>query len=94
VIATLQVAAVIIAEASLSFLGLGVSALTPSWGKIIAEGRQYIAAAWWLPTFPGLVIFFTVLAINLAGDWLRDHWDPRLRRTRSGGSGEKHAHST
>jgi len=84
VIATLQIAAVIIAEASLSFLGLGVSALTPTWGKIIAESRQYISSAWWLPTFPGLVIFMTVLAINLAGDWLRDHWDPKLRRRSRG----------
>jgi peptide/nickel transport system permease protein len=94
VIATLQIASVIIAEASLSFLGLGVAALTPTWGKIIAEARQYVGAAWWLPTFPGLVIFITVLAINLAGDSLRDHWDPRLRRTRSSGLGGKHAYST
>jgi peptide/nickel transport system permease protein len=80
VISTLQVASVIIAEASLSFLGLGVPALTPTWGKEISEGRNYAAAAWWLPTFPGLAIFATVLAINILGDWLRDRWDPRLRR--------------
>jgi peptide/nickel transport system permease protein len=81
VISTLQVASVIIAEASLSFLGLGVPALTPTWGKEISEGRDYAAIAWWLPTFPGVAIFATVLAINILGDWLRDRWDPRLRRT-------------
>ncbi len=81
VISTLQVASVIIAEASLSFLGLGVPALTPTWGKEISEGRDYAAIAWWLPTFPGVAIFTTVLAINILGDWLRDRWDPRLRRT-------------
>ncbi len=81
VIATLQIASVIIAEASLSFLGLGVPALTPTWGKEISEGRDYVAIAWWLPTFPGLAIFATVLAINILGDYLRDRWDPRLRRT-------------
>jgi peptide/nickel transport system permease protein len=81
VIATLQIASVIIAEASLSFLGLGVPALTPTWGKEISEGRDYAAIAWWLSTFPGLAIFATVLAINILGDYLRDRWDPRLRRT-------------
>jgi peptide/nickel transport system permease protein len=81
VISTLQVASVIIAEASLSFLGLGVPALTPTWGKEISEGRDYAVLAWWLPTFPGVAIFATVLAINILGDWLRDRWDPRLRRT-------------
>jgi peptide/nickel transport system permease protein len=80
VISTLQIASVIIAEASLSFLGLGVPALTPTWGKEISEGRDYAAIAWWLPTFPGVAIFATVLAINILGDWLRDRWDPRLRR--------------
>lgn len=80
VISTLQVASVIISEASLSFLGLGVGALTPTWGKEIAEGRNYAAVAWWLPVFPGIAIFATVLAINILGDWLRDQWDPRLRR--------------
>ncbi|MBA3415362.1 MAG: ABC transporter permease, partial [Chloroflexia bacterium] len=81
VISTLQVASVIIAEASLSFLGLGVGALIPTWGKEISEGRDYAAVAWWLPVFPGLAIFATVLAINILGDWLRDRWDPRLRRS-------------
>ena len=80
VISTLQVASVIISEASLSFLGLGVGALTPTWGKEISEGRNYAAVAWWLPVFPGIAIFATVLAINILGDWLRDRWDPRLRR--------------
>ena len=83
VISTLEIASVIISEASLSFLGLGVGALTPSWGKEIAEGRNYAAVAWWLPVFPGLAIFLTVLAINILGDWLRDRWDPQLRRSGS-----------
>lgn len=83
VIGTLEVASVIVSEASLSFLGLGVGALTPSWGKEIAEGRNYAAVAWWLSVFPGLAIFLTVLAINILGDWLRDRWDPRLRRSES-----------
>lgn len=81
VISTLQVAQVIIAEASLSFLGLGVPAGTPTWGQMIARGRDYVGEAWWLPVFPGLAIFVTVLAINVLGDWLRDRWDPRLRRS-------------
>lgn len=84
VIGTLEIASVIISEASLSFLGLGVGAMTPSWGKEISEGRNYAAIAWWLPVFPGLAIFMTVLAINIVGDWLRDRWDPRLRRAGTG----------
>lgn len=80
VIGTLQVAQVIITEASLSFLGLGVGTRIPTWGQMIAEGRQHLANAWWLSIFPGLVIFVTVLSINLMGDWLRDRFDPRLRQ--------------
>lgn len=81
VISTLQVAQIIIQEASLSFLGLGVGAQTPTWGQLISRGRDYIGEAWWLPVFPGLAIFITVLAINILGDWLRDRLDPRLRRS-------------
>lgn len=79
VIATFEVARMIISEASLSFLGLGVEPRIPSWGSMLADGRQYLATAWWIATFPGLGIMLTVLAINLVGDWLRDVLDPRLR---------------
>ncbi len=79
IIATFAVANVIIAEAALSFLGLGVEPSIPTWGAMLAEGRTYLSTAWWLATFPGLAIMFTVLGINLIGDWLRDVLDPRLR---------------
>ena len=77
VIGTLLVANMIIFEASLSFLGLGVPPPTPTWGRMIADGREYIATAWWISTFPGLAILLTVLGINLLGDWLRDMLDPK-----------------
>lgn len=80
VIATFEVARMIISEASLSFLGLGVPPDVPSWGSMLADGRQYLATAWWIATFPGIGIMLTVLAINQVGDWLRDVLDPRLRR--------------
>jgi peptide/nickel transport system permease protein len=76
---TFAVAATIIAEAGLSFLGLGVGPTRPTWGGMLADGRSYVATAWWLATFPGLAIVFTVLSINLLGDWLRDFLDPQLR---------------
>jgi peptide/nickel transport system permease protein len=78
--ATLMVARMIIAEASLSFLGLGVPIGTPTWGVMISEGREYIATAWWVTAFPGIAILVTVMAVNLVGDWLRDVLDPRMRR--------------
>jgi peptide/nickel transport system permease protein len=78
VIASLMVANMIIFEASLSFLGLGVPPPTPTWGRMVFEGVQYVDSAWWLSLFPGLAIVLTVLAINLVGDWLRDVLDPRL----------------
>jgi peptide/nickel transport system permease protein len=78
VIATFEVARMIISESALSFLGLGVGPRTPSWGTMLADGRTYLATAWWVATFPGLAIMITVLAINLLGDWLRDELDPRL----------------
>lgn len=80
ILATLQVGSVMIFEASLSFLGLGVQPPTPSWGLMLAEGRQYLTSAWWLATFPGLAILLTCLSTNLLGDWLRDKLDPRLRQ--------------
>lgn len=79
VIATLEVARMIILESALSFLGLGVQPPTPTWGGMLADGRAYVTTAWWLATFPGLAIMLTVLGINLLGDWLRDILDPRLQ---------------
>jgi len=79
VIFTLQVAFVLILESGLSFLGLGVEPTIPTWGSMLNEGRNYIMTAWWLETFPGLAIMFTVLGINLLGDWIRDVLDPQLR---------------
>jgi peptide/nickel transport system permease protein len=80
VLLSLQIGWVIIVEASLSFLGAGVPPPTPTWGSMIAEGRDYIASAWWVSFFPGLAILMTVLAFNLFGDWLRDALDPTLRQ--------------
>jgi peptide/nickel transport system permease protein len=78
VMATLQTAQAILAEAALSFLGLGTGRNYPSWGQMISLGRDYISIAWWLSTFPGLAILLTVLAINLVGDRIRDVLDPRV----------------
>lgn len=80
VLLSLQVGWVIIVEASLSFLGAGIPPPTPTWGSMIAEGRDYIATAWWVSFFPGLAILVTVLSFNLFGDWLRDALDPKLRQ--------------
>ena len=79
VIATLLVANMIIFEASLSFLGLGVPSSMPTWGRIVADGREYIADEWWIALFPGLAILITVMGINLLGDWLREDLDPKRR---------------
>ena len=78
VLATLQVAQAILQEAALSFLGVGTGSAYPTWGQMIALGRDFVSVAWWLPTFPGLAILVTVLAINLVGDRLRDALDPRV----------------
>jgi peptide/nickel transport system permease protein len=80
VLATFAFAQFILAEAALSFLGLGVRPPTPTWGGILAEGRDYMAMGWWITTFPGIAIMLTVLAVNIVGDWLRDMLDPNLRR--------------
>lgn len=79
VLATLQVGAVILLEATLSFLGVGIPRPTPTWGVMIADGRELIVTAWWVAMFPGLAIMLTALSLNLLGDWLRDHLDPKLR---------------
>ena len=80
VLVTLHVGVVIVAEASLSFLGAGIPPPTPSWGLMVAEGRGKIASAWWLSLIPGIAITLVVLAFNLFGDWLRDRLDPKLRQ--------------
>jgi peptide/nickel transport system permease protein len=80
VLFTLQIGVIVILEATLSFLGAGVPPPTPTWGNMIAGGRDYIADAWWLSVFPGLAITIVVLAFNLLGDWLRDYLDPKLRQ--------------
>ena len=80
VLATLNIANNILLEASLSFLGLGVSPNVPSWGGMIADGRNYLQSAWWVATFPGFALAITVLGFNLLGDWLRDVLDPRSRK--------------
>jgi ABC-type dipeptide/oligopeptide/nickel transport system permease subunit len=80
VVATLELGVVIVTEASLSFLGLGVEASRPTWGSMLADGRAYITAAWWLATLPGVAIFAVVLAVNVLGDALRDALDPRSAR--------------
>ena len=78
VMSTLQVAQAILQEAALSFLGVGTGSAYPTWGQMIALGRDFVSVAWWLATFPGLAILLTVLAINLVGDRLRDALDPRI----------------
>lgn len=75
--ATVSISYAILGEASLSFLGLGVDASTPTWGLILADGRSFISRAWWLGIFPGLAIMLTVLSINFLGDTLRDFLDVR-----------------
>ena len=80
VLVTLNIGVVIIAEASLSFLGAGIPPPTPTWGLMISEGRGRIADAWWLALIPGLAITLLVLSVNLFGDWLRDRIDPQLRQ--------------
>lgn len=78
VVATLQVAQFIIAEASISFLGFGVQPPTPAWGSMLSESLDYIFSGWWLITIPGLLLGLVALAVNITGDWLRDTLDPRL----------------
>ena len=79
VIATLQIAQVIILESFLSFLGLGVQPPTPAWGNMLGEGRVYMLNSWWIAAFPGLAIFVTTLVINLIGNALRDWLDPHMK---------------
>jgi peptide/nickel transport system permease protein len=80
IVVSLQVGNVILTEASLSFLGLGLPPGEAAWGIMVAEGRNFIVSAWWLSLFPGIAITMVVLAFNFFGDWLRDSLDPKLRR--------------
>ena len=80
VLATLGVGSAVIAEATLSFLGLGIPRPQPSWGIMLAESQKYLYAAWWLPLIPGVAISLLVMASNLVGDWLRDRLDPTRRQ--------------
>lgn len=79
VVATAEFGLMILFEAGLSFLGLGIQPPTPSWGSIMSAGRQYVERAWWLTLFPGACLFLLVLSVNMFGDWLRDRLDPRSR---------------
>jgi len=83
VISTFGVASAILAEAGLSFLGLGVPLSVPTWGSMLADGRRFVDTSWWLAVFPGIAIFLTVLAINLLGDYLRDVLDPYVQMRRA-----------
>ncbi|MGE3536631.1 MAG: ABC transporter permease [Candidatus Tectimicrobiota bacterium] len=80
VLVTLHVGVVVLAEASLSFLGAGIPPPTPSWGQMVAEGRGKITSAWWFSLLPGVALTLIVLALNLFGDWLRERLDPKLRQ--------------
>jgi len=80
VLSTLQVGWIIAVEATLSFLGAGVPPPTPTWGGMVADGRNYVRSAWWISMFPGATILVVVLSFNLFGDWLRDALDPKLRQ--------------
>ena len=87
VVASFQVAALIIAESSLSFLGLGVPNSIPTWGSMLSDGREYVRDAWWLSVFPGVAIMLAALSFNLIGDGLRDLLDPTLKASNGGNGG-------
>jgi peptide/nickel transport system permease protein len=78
VLFTLNLSINILFEAALTFLGLGISPETPTWGGMLSDGHVYLSTAWWIATFPGLAIMLSALGINILGDWLRDSLDPRL----------------
>jgi peptide/nickel transport system permease protein len=80
VISSLLVSECILTEATLSFLGAGISAPTPTWGNMVSDGRNFLATAWWISTFPGVALTLVVLSFNMFGDWLRDRLDPKLRQ--------------
>jgi peptide/nickel transport system permease protein len=80
VITTLRTGSMIIAEAGLSFLGVGVPASVPTWGLMIAQGQKFLTTTWWMSVMPGVAIFLIVMSFNFLGDWLRDRFDPRLNQ--------------
>lgn len=80
VITTLRTGSMIIAEAGLSFLGVGVPASVPTWGLMIAQGQKFLTTTWWMSIMPGVAIFLIVMSFNFLGDWLRDRFDPRLNQ--------------
>ena len=80
VLSSLQVGNLILTESVLSFLGIGIPPPSPTWGGMVADGRQYVSTAWWLCFFPGVAIMMVVFSMNFFGDWLRDKLDPRLRQ--------------
>lgn len=82
VVATLELGLMVLYEAALSFLGLGVQPPTPSWGSMLSDGQEYISTAWWLATFPGVALFLLVLSVNMLGDFARDQLDPSERAMR------------
>ena len=82
VLASLRIGGLILAEASLSYLGIGVPSRYPSWGNMISDGREFLDTAWWVSFFPGFCIFLVVMSFNFIGDWVRDKTDPRLRQIR------------
>jgi peptide/nickel transport system permease protein len=86
VVASFQAAAMIIAESSLSYLGLGVPTSVPTWGGMLADGREYITDAWWIAMVPGIALMVTALSFNLLGDGLRDALDPALKNVSQGGA--------
>jgi peptide/nickel transport system permease protein len=79
VLGTLSIAAAVLVGASLSFLGLGAQPPSIDWGSMVNDGRQKLATAWWISTYPGVALMLTIIAINLVGDGARDLLDPRLR---------------
>ena len=82
VLTSVTIGQVILLEASLSFLGMGLKPGEPAWGIMVADGREFLIDAWWLALFPGIAITIVVMAFNFFGDWLRDYLDPKLRRAR------------
>ena len=79
-LATLRAGGLVLAESILSYLGVGIPPPTPTWGGMVADGRNYLEDNWWISTMPGIGIFLLVMSLNFVGDWLRDRWDPRLRQ--------------
>ena len=80
VVATLGTGQIILTEATLSFLGVGIPPPKPAWGSMVSFGRNYIDSAWWIAVIPGIAIALVVVSLNFLGDWLRDYFDPRLRQ--------------